>query len=86
MENSFEKDGIVFFDKYFEVDYVDWIPKHLDCDSIITKESNGSEKICIVCYSTSEKYNQSLRELRDRKYPDHIILRGMGHEEVNCID
>ena len=35
MNDKYEKDGIIYFKTPFEVDYSDWLAKHLDCDSII---------------------------------------------------
>ena len=85
MEKSYEKNGLIYFEKPFEVDYVDWIPKHLDCDSIITKESLDPDRITVICYASREEFNILLKKIRDEVYPDCDLLRGMGSEEVNCI-
>lgn len=86
MENSYEKDGIIYFYEPFEVKRVDWIYKHLDCDSIISRDSVNGSKIYIICYASSEKYNDALKAVKDEQYSDYLLLRGVGHEEVNCID
>jgi hypothetical protein len=86
MPENYEKDGIIYFNTPYAIEYQNWIGEHLDCDSIITKESVNESKVCIICYASKEKYNEALRQLRDKKYPSHIIMQGLGHEEVNCID
>lgn len=86
MTSSYSENGVVFFNEPFKVKRVDWIYKHLDCDSIIVKSDFSNSEISVLCYASSEEYNNYLKELRDNKYPDCLLLRGIGHEEVNCID
>lgn len=86
MSDKYEKDGIVYFKTPFKVDYSEWLAKHLDCDSIIKRGDNSSDSVIIVCYASSSSYNRSLRNLRDKKYPNDKIMHGLSSMEVNCID
>lgn len=86
MPQTYEKDGIIYFKEPYEVDYADWIFEHLDCDCIITEESVHSDMICVLCFAKDENFNSYLRHIQKTKYPNGKIFRGMGAEEVNCID
>lgn len=87
MIGSTEKDGIVYFDKpYLKIKRKDWIGKHLDCDSVLSGDSN-SQIITIVCYAASKEYNSDLY----RYFKEHresmglLYLRGIGSNEINRI-
>ncbi len=86
MNDKYEKDGIIYFKTPFEVDYSDWLAKHLDCDSIIKRGNNGSDMISIICYASNSYYNKDLRDLRNTLYPNDKIMHGLSSMEVNCID
>ncbi len=79
------RDGIVFFEKPYKVRSGNWLGEHLDCDSLYFRDANSRE-LNIVCYASEEKYNEALSELRDIIYPELKLLRGVGKEEVDCID
>lgn len=86
MSDRYEIDGIIYFEHPFEVDYLEWLSKHLDCDSIITRESSYSDVVHVICYACTSDYNKDLRIVRNKKYPNEKILQGLSSEEVNCID
>lgn len=86
MNNKYEKDGIIYFKTPFRVKYTDWIYSHLDCDSIITEKSSHSSMVEIICYASNEEYNIALFNLRNKEYPNEVILQGVSSMEVNCID
>ena len=70
MQNSKVLNGIVFFETPYEVNWVKFGYEHLDCDSIITKESllRGEAEVEVICYSSSKEYNDKLRKLFNAKY------------------
>lgn len=86
MNDRYEIDGIIYFKSPFEVDYLDWLAKHLDCDSVIEKETSYSDVVHVICYARTSDYNKNLRAVKNMKYPDDKILQGLSSEEVNCID
>ena len=85
MEERYEKDGIVYFKKPYKVKRSDWIGKHLDCDSIVDRDSINDKYILVICYASSEEFNIELKRLRDKKYPNHLLLVGISSDEINCI-
>lgn len=85
MPETYEKDNIIYFKEPFEVDYSDWIFKHLDCDCIITEESLHSDIICILCFAKDASANSYLRYIQKTKYPNSKIFRGVGFEELRGV-
>lgn len=82
MSSKYEKDGIVYFNPPIEVDYSEWLSKHLDYDSIIKRGDNSSDNVVVICYASSSSYNKNLRDLRDAEYSNDKIMHGLSSTEL----
>ena len=81
-----EKNGIIYFAQPFRIDFMEWLYTHLDCDSIIEKQTTYSNLISVLCFAKSKEFNTRLREVRRNEYPDASVLRGVDAREANSID
>jgi len=81
-------DGIIYFEKPYSVDFIDFGYAHLDCDSIITLESSDSDEIEVVCYASEPKYNKTLREIFNSSYKNkgYCIMQHISSLEATSID
>ena len=76
--------GIVYYDTPQEVDFGNWLLSHPDCDTIFDKTATF-ERIIVLAYATDEQYNDRLAEIRDERYSDKFILKGLSRDGVNSI-
>lgn len=89
MSNSKVVDGLVYFDTPYKVNFVKFGYAHLDCDSIVTKESVllGEAEVDVICYSSSKEYNDKLREIFNAKYKGkgYCLMQRISSAEANSI-
>lgn len=93
MPETYERDGVIYFLAPYKTSSSEWVLSHLDCDSLVTRESfeeNQDEDIVYIrCYAKSEEYNDRLRfyvrtvELKEENLG---VLCAFSSLEVNCVD
>lgn len=86
MAGTYEKNGIVYFEEPYSIDYSDWAFQHLDCDSIVERQDTYSDTLKVICYAKSSEFNGRLMNLWRTEYANEKLFRGMGASEVNSID
>lgn len=81
MPDSYEKDGIVFFEKPYRVDALEWDNSHVGLDSIILcREDYDEDKgsgitIYVVCYASSADYNGAVYDLSEvMEYNEPVVF------------
>lgn len=66
---SYEKDGIIYYEKPYRVDSSEWYFAHPFCNSIILNKSDIVQYGCgcmdyVCCYASSPEYNDALEEIQ----------------------
>lgn len=82
MSDRYEIDGIIYFKEPYRADYSTWLAQHLDCDTIISEFDFDNSIVCVICYASSSNFNDDLRAIKMKKYPNYRILQGFSSEEV----
>ena len=77
-----QQTGIMELNTPQEMDAGKWLEDHLDCDAIV--DDHGS-RILVYAYATDSAYNHMLYELRNKRYNDHRILRGISSVGLGSI-
>ena len=75
---------IIMPDNPLSVDFGKWILEHPECDAII--EQIGTGPIMLVyAYSISKGANRELRRIRDERFKDKEILKGVTMDGIRNL-
>lgn len=73
---SEEKNGVVFFDKPWDISTNEWFSLHEESDFIADDLDNNM--IRVYCYAKNGLYNAELEKVAQTQYPHKAIYNGMG--------
>lgn len=79
------ENGIVYYVKPYKTNKLEWVFRHLDCNSIYTEDEPGSKEVYFICYASSKEYNYELYKVWKEKYPKAMLKAAVTTEEVNSI-
>lgn len=81
MDTAIDMTNIMVPEIPIEVDFGDWIISHPSCDTVI-EEIQGSPKVLVYAYATSEDGNKALHLYRDRELSGMEISKGVSERGI----
>ena len=72
-------EGIVILDSPVEVNAVEWLIQHPECDTIVNPFGNEPD-VFVCAYAKSWEYNGDLEKLWKSKYKGKELLGGITRE------
>lgn len=85
--NTHEKEGIVYFNEPYKVNFWEWIDEHIGLDTLIMKNPVKLEKdvIYVIAFAKNKSYNAKLNAINKRS-KHTTLIRGIPEEDLSCIE
>ena len=80
--------GIIFYEKPYNINFIDFGYSHIGCDSIIVDKESPDGTVDVICYASEPKYNDTLYNIYNEEYKDkgYSILQRISSLEASSID
>ncbi len=87
MAETYEKEGIIYFQEPYRTDLWEWLDTHIGLDTLFVRNRQAldNDVIYVLAYAKDKTYNAKLSEINKNRQ-DTSLYRGISEEEVCSID
>lgn len=87
MNETYERDGIIYFKEPHKTDLWEWLNAHIGIDTLFVRNRKALDNdiIYVLAYAKDKSYNAKLSEI-NKSREDTSLYRGIAEEEVCSID
>lgn len=87
MNETYEKEGIIYFKEPYKANLWEWLDAHIGIDTLFVRNRQALDNniIYVLAYAKDKAYNAKLSEI-NKSRQDTSLFRGISEEEVCSID
>ena len=84
---TYEEEGIIYFEEPYKTDLWAWLDTHIGLDTLFVRNRQAldNDVIYVLAYAKDKRFNAKLNEINKNRQ-DTRLYRGIPEEEVCSID